>query len=728
MKPYLAHTENALRLLSRNKTALFFNYLFPLIFFFLFAALFGGAKNGGAMLQVISTVLTLGVLGNGLMGAGLTTVQEREENILRRFKVTPSGARPILFAIQAAGLIAYLPLVAGIIAIAHVWLHVPIPPRVVGVIVFSGIGLLAFRGLGLLLASVVNSTQEGTAVVQMIYIPMLMLSGAMMPLEILPSWLQKFSGFLPSAYLYSGMQSMLVNGQDLWHNVRETLALLATAAATTFLALKLFRWDKDEAAPPKAKWWLIAGLAPFVVLGLTQMNSQARLDAEKMQTRAVRRARTFVVENVRVFVGDGAVIEHGRVLVKNGRIVEVGEQGSAESPKDAEVVNGAGKTLLPGLIDMHVHLGASGFLKYDADEKDPEAHRLAHYLYCGVTAVRSVGDWTDRSLALKQRIASGQLLGAELFAYGPLFTAEGGHGTEYLNAMPASMRPMARDQFLRIPKNPADAEKMVHGLKGEGVDGIKAILQGDFGNIHFVRLERPVYEAVARAAHAEHLPLATHTNTLRDVEDAIAVHSDSIEHGSLTDLIPPADFAAMRDNDLAYDPTLSVVAIFRDLAAGSTTALDSPLLQQIVPAKKMDEARKAAAAPRDNSFGPHPEMFTNATANLLGAWHGGVRIIAGSDAGNPYIIHGPTVQRELALWVEAGIPATVALQAATGQAAKVLRAENRLGLIAPAHEATFILVEGDPVADIHALDRISSVVFRGEMVNRADLLKSLKEP
>ena len=207
-----------------------------------------------------------------------------------------------------------------------------------------------------------------------------------------------------------------------------------------------------------------------------------------MQERAMRRNRTFVVENVRVFVGDGTVIEHGRVLVKAGRIAEVGEQGGGAAPSDAEVINGAGKTLLPGLIDMHIHLGASGLPKYDADEKDPEAHRLTDYLYCGVTAVRSVGDWTDRSLALKQRVASGQLLGAELFAYGPLFTAEGGHGTEYLNMMPASMRPTARDQFLRIPKDPADARKMVGDLKRDGVDGIKAILQGDFGHIHFVRL------------------------------------------------------------------------------------------------------------------------------------------------------------------------------------------------------------------------------------------------
>ena len=110
------------------------------------------------------------------------------------------------------------------------------------------------------------------------------------------------------------------------------------------------------------------------------------------------------------------------------------------------------------------------------------------------------------------------------------------------------------------------------------MDGIKAILQGDFGNIRFVRLDRPIYEAVARAAHAENLPLTPHTNTPRDVEDAIAAGSDSIEHGSLTDRLPPADFAAMRAAGLADDPTLSVLAVYRDLAAGSTAVLD-PLTQ-----------------------------------------------------------------------------------------------------------------------------------------------------
>ena len=98
------------------------------------------------------------------------------------------------------------------------WLHVPVPPRIVEVMIFSAAGLLAFRGLGLLIASVVNSTQEGSAVIQIVYLPMLFLSGATLPLDILPPWLQKFAGFLPASYLYSGLQSMLLNGLGLWHS------------------------------------------------------------------------------------------------------------------------------------------------------------------------------------------------------------------------------------------------------------------------------------------------------------------------------------------------------------------------------------------------------------------------------------------------------------------------------------------------------------------------------
>ena len=116
-------------------------------------------------------------------------------------------------------------------------------------------------------------------------------------------------------------------------------------------------------------------------------------------------------------------------------------------------------------------------------------------------------------------------------------------------------------------------------------------------------------------------------------------------------------------------------------------------------------------------------MLRQATANLLHAYRAGVPLIAGSDAGNLPVIHGPTMQHELALWVQAGIPPLVALQAATLNAARALGEESRLGLIAPGRDASLVLIDGNPIDDISSLEHITNVLFKGERVNRTALLK-----
>jgi imidazolonepropionase-like amidohydrolase len=95
--------------------------------------------------------------------------------------------------------------------------------------------------------------------------------------------------------------------------------------------------------------------------------------------------------------------------------------------------------------------------------------------------------------------------------------------------------------------------------------------------------------------------------------------------------------------------------------------------------------------------------------------------VTGSDAGNFLVLHGPTVQHELALWVQAGIPPAVALQAATYNAARLLRAENHIGSIRVGNDADLLLVDGNPLEDITAVERISIVVFKGEQLDRSDL-------
>ena len=103
MRPYIAQTASNLRLMVRDRAVLFYSYLFPLVFFFTFAQVFHAGASPGAMAQVIAMVMIIGVLGNGFFGAGIRTVLDRETNVLRRFKVAPISAGPIIVASMISG-------------------------------------------------------------------------------------------------------------------------------------------------------------------------------------------------------------------------------------------------------------------------------------------------------------------------------------------------------------------------------------------------------------------------------------------------------------------------------------------------------------------------------------------------------------------------------------------------------------------------------------------------
>lgn len=726
MKPYLAQTKSTLQLMARERSVLFFNYLLPFAFFFLFGQLSGGRRSPGNMSQVIAMVLIIGILSNGFFGAGMRAVQDRETNVLRRFKVAPINGGPIIVASLVSGLVAFLPAVFSFLLLARMVYHMPLPRNLLSLVVFVSIGVVAFRSMGMIVAAVVNSMQEAGILSQVLFMPMLFMSGATFPVSIMPVWVQIIAQFLPATYVYEGMMSIMVAGESLARNLVPVAALFITLAVALFVGIKLFRWEKEEKIRNSAKLWMVAVLAPFLLMGIYEAHSRQTIEKAKILARNAGRNSSVLFQNVKIFVGNGQVIQNGAVLVKNGKIARLFNAPPAETKSlDAEVLDESGKTLIPGLIDMHVHLGAPGGVyqnaaKY-ADPKLPE-RRLAAYLFSGITAVRSTGDWLDMSMKVRGEINSGEYLGAQMFACGPLFTAEGGHPMEVLQYVPESERKTAREQFVRLPNSAAEARQQVDDLKKAGVDCIKAVLES--GNAVwglFNRLNTGIYDAVISQAADDSLPSATHTGSSRDVKDAADAGTNSVEHGSMVDLIPDATFAEMKQKGIAYDPTLSVFEALADLKTGNPEPLNRTLVQQVGPADLLtgtrDMLQKEKAEPAE-----HWKAFIERShQNLVNAYKAGVLLITGSDAGNMLVIHGPTIQHELELWVKAGIPPAVALQAATYNAAKVLRAEERIGSIQAGRDATLILLDGDPLQDIANTERISLVMFRGERIDRSDL-------
>ncbi|MGA7216703.1 MAG: amidohydrolase family protein, partial [Candidatus Sulfotelmatobacter sp.] len=241
----------------------------------------------------------------------------------------------------------------------------------------------------------------------------------------------------------------------------------------------------------------------------------------------------------------------------------------------------------------------------------------------------------------------------------------------------------------------------------------------------FNRLDTGIFDAVAQQAHADSLPLAVHTGDARDVADAVQAQANSVEHGSFREKIPDALFDQMAKQGTFYDPTLSVGEAFLNFAAGKPDLLKRSLVQQVGPPELLSATEEALGSaetePMRKSLAKYPIDMAIAIDNLKRAREHGVALVTGSDAGNLLVIHGPTVQHELQLWVRAGIPAAVALQAATSNAARLLRAEDRIGSIRVGNDADLLVVDGNPLEDINATERISLVVFKGERIDRSEV-------
>jgi imidazolonepropionase-like amidohydrolase len=614
-----------------------------------------------------------------------------------------------------------------VLALAHLGYGMAAPPRLLSLFALLSLGVMAFRAIGLMVASVVNSTQEGNLVIQLLYMPMLFLSGATFPIAMLPRWAQVVAQFMPASYLVTGFQGIFFRQETLWQNRAPAAALVVTIALGLFVATRIFRWDKAEKVTAAAKLWLLAVLGPFILLGAWEAYTQEQIRRNEVLWRTLQRADVLLIRDARVVVGDGRTIERGSILIREGTIAQVFE-GAAPDPDAlrAEPIEAAGKTVLPGLIDAHVRLAGPGAIPAadaDLDRASAAPPELAAYLYSGVTAVVSAGDAAGRLLALSGEIQSGGRIGAELIACGPAIAARGGVEFSFVTS------PQDRDRleraWTRQPASPDEARREVAATAGAGVDCVEIAIDGGPTPIAGGALDPVVVEAAAGEARARGLRVVIVTGDSAQVAEAVRLGADLVVHGAYRDPIPDDLLRELARRGTAYVPVLAALEALRHLAEGRPDLLDRSLVQQVTPGALISSTR--AALERRRAAGESSEPFTTwldvARDNLRRAHAAGVLLAAGSGAGTPLVFHGPALHRELRLWIEAGVPAATALRAATGNAARALGASGRLGLIAAGHPADLVIVDGNPLEDIAATERISLVVYKGERVERARILK-----
>lgn len=394
-------------------------------------------------------------------------------------------------------------------------------------------------------------------------------------------------------------------------------------------------------------------------------------------------ADTTLIKDVRVF--DGQQVHARRsVLLEDGKIASADFKGKA--PAHAKVVDGAGRTLMPGLIDSHVH-----------------AYRYPDLpLLFGVTTQVDMFMPVQGMQAIHSRMAKGENKdAADVFSAGILATAPGGHGTEYGLPVPTLTKP-------------EEAQAWVDARIAEGSQFIKIVLEPGWPGRPSNSLDVPTVKALVDAAHKRGKLAVVHISKLDDARSALEAGADGLVHLFTAASIAPAEltsFVKLASRTKAFIiPTFSVM----ESVAGMPP---QELLGDQQVAALLDKEQMAILK---SSFSKQarPAIMAAPNAVVAALRDAGVPLLAGTDAGNPGTLYGASLHHELLAMTRAGLTPLQALAAATSVPARSFRLGMR-GQVADGYKADVVLVEGDPSKDIHATRRIVEVWKDGEIVSPA---------
>ncbi len=268
MNNFVALTRMRIRLAMRNKMFFFFIIVMPFAFFFLWLGVIAkGAPQAAAF--YLGPVLAFNVMGS-FWGLSATLVMFREQGILRRFHVTPVTASDMLASSVVANFILTIPMVVVELFLARAAFHVPSIGNPISLFLLISVGIISFSSLGLVVASVTNTMQETQVLNQLLWLPLIFLSGATLPLAYLPRVVQRIGLFFPATYLVNGLQQTIVNSATASSRYAEILSLAVWACLTFFLSAQLFRWEPEARTPRRAKLLVAATAIPFLLLGVVE--------------------------------------------------------------------------------------------------------------------------------------------------------------------------------------------------------------------------------------------------------------------------------------------------------------------------------------------------------------------------------------------------------------------------------------------------------------------------
>ncbi len=423
---------------------------------------------------------------------------------------------------------------------------------------------------------------------------------------------------------------------------------------------------------------------------LLDVRSGRAVTADVAPTFTVKAAPPPVfIRNVRVIDGTGrSRTEPQDVLLQGGRIVRLGKAGTFRAGSGVQVIDGAGKTLMPGLVDMHAHMdGASS------------AGPSPGFLHYGVTAARDLGSPRERAIAMRERALLGETPSPRLFTSAGTLGSMWGHATT--------------DNWARVASDSdtASIRRAVEAIRDGGADVLKFY---DF-NYRF-------QARVSAAAHAAGLSVTGHRTPLGAAYQGLEGHEHSTAAWGNEWTAPWREdlVAIAKAGNMCVTPTLALY-VRRLQGPASPFPVDitdvttSPFLPPFVLQGRDQEWGRPMSPARRMEW---ERDFRNDMASMLRLRRAGVRVVAGSDIA----LEGSSLHWELELLVMAGFTPLEALRAATLDAASCLGVEESLGSVEQGKIADLVLVSGDPSVRIKDAANVALVFLGGRPVSRAQLL------
>lgn len=412
----------------------------------------------------------------------------------------------------------------------------------------------------------------------------------------------------------------------------------------------------------------------------------------KYLTRPKKKKQSgIVIKNVHIIVGDGSELKNQSVYIKNNRIEKITSE--TLDLKNVQVIDGTDKTLMPGLIDSHVHIqGINNRSDEDSNrflaETVPEifSERILPY---GITTVKDLCAPRRVIYKLMDKINSGEITGPELLVVGPNFTAPDGHPASTLGGD----NPWIRKELADEVSSPEEVSVAIAKLKAAGVDFLKLTYQGgDYWyfdkKLEIAKLDKPLMEQVIREGKENGLKTTAHVFYKEDVRDLLNAGIYGVEHGVLDEVLSSDDdlIKLWKESGAYFVPTVNAMTYEKD-----------------------------------------PNRLKNSILNLKTLYDAGIPIAMGTD-NMLETMSGDTEHRELQYYVEAGLTPMQAIVTAAKSGAEYLGISDRKGTVEEGKEADLILLDKNPAEDISYIQFIDKVFLKGKIVYSAAAIQSYDIP